>query len=76
MSGDCSIYEISDKLVLTYAPETMLELELRSIASFKFETPADAKREGGIDLSIYTSWLSVELPAGLVLILAEKAKAG
>jgi hypothetical protein len=36
MSGDRAIYEVSDKLVLSYTPEVMFELELQASASFKF----------------------------------------
>ena len=74
LTGDCWIFEANDKLVLGFSGEAAFEVQLCELGLMKFETPADAMNAGGLDLTMYAAWLSIELPAGLILILAEKAK--
>lgn len=71
VQGKCWVHEASNKLVLGFSDEAACRVLFSSVAKFEFGTPLDVEALSS-ELLKYSSWLSIYLSDGLVLMIAEK----
>jgi hypothetical protein len=71
--GMCWVQEVSYRLRVRFSDAAAFDALITPNIRFNFETPADTAGLPAVDLTMYTSWLTVDLSIGVILMLAEKA---